>query len=66
MLLGQFAQLADSHLEKLGVGREGDVPGLHRGAATGYWAVTRARSLFFKKVPTSWARRRLSFQRMSR
>ena len=65
MPLGQFAQLADSHLEELGVGREGDVLGLHRGAATGYWAVTRARSLFFK-VPTSWARRRLSVKRMSR
>ncbi len=31
MLLGQFAELADRGLQELGVGREGNVLGLHRG-----------------------------------
>ncbi len=31
MLPGQFAQLADRGLQELGVGREGNVLGLHRG-----------------------------------
>ena len=65
MRLGHLAQLADRHLQKLGVGREGNVLGLHRGVATGYWGVMRARSLFFK-APVSWAMRRLSAKRMSR
>ena len=60
MRLGQLAQLADRHLEEPGVGREGDVLGLHRVSM-----VTRARSLFFK-APVSWAMRRLSANRMSR